>query len=150
MLDKMTPSDIASDIICYENGIDVWMERYQMKQLNTEDKENFVQTATLKYHCPPGTKLKAYHDSWTQLGRDYYHALLKRVKEIKRNKELCEVMKENWRTFLNKNKRGSFVHVAATMGGHNGAEMEEEEVSDEEDMNQTHTIDLPDDDDNED
>jgi len=74
---------------------------------------------------------------------------LKRVKEIKENKELWEAMKDNWRTYLNKNKRGSFVfvHVAATMGGHNGAEMEEEEVSDEEDLNLAHSIDLPDDDD---
>ena len=79
----MTASDIAYAILVYENGIDVWMERYKMKQMNTEDKENFVQTATLKYHCPPGTKLKAYHDGWTQLGRDYYHALLKMVKKIR-------------------------------------------------------------------
>ena len=143
----MTPSDIASAILCYENGIDVWMERYPMKQMSTENKDKFIQTATLKYYCPPGTKLKAYHDDWTQLGRDYYHALLKRVKKIKGNKELWEVMKDNWRTCLNKNKRGSFVHVAATMDGHNGAEVEVEEVSDEEDINQAHTIDLPDDDD---
>ena len=40
---------------------------------------------------------------------------------------------------------GSFVHVAASMGGHNGEEMEEEEILDEEDMNQSHTIHLPDD-----
>jgi len=126
------------------------MERFQKKQMNTEEQGQFVQSATLKYHCPPGTRLKAYHDGWTQLGRDYYHSLLKRVKEINGNKELWEVMKENWRTYLNINKRGSFVHVAANMGGHNVAEMEEEEASDEEDMNQTHTIDLPDDDDNED
>jgi len=115
--------------------------------MNTEDQGKFVQTATLKYHCPPGTKLKAYHDGWTQLGRDYYHALLKRVKEIKGNTGLWEVMKDNWRPYLNKNKRGSFVHVAATMGGHHGAEMEEEEILDEEDMNLAHNIDLADDDD---
>ena len=122
-----------------------------MKQLNTEDKENFVQTATLKYHCPPGTKLKAYHDGQTQLDRDqYYHALLKRVKEIKENKELWEAMQENQRIYLNKNKRGSFLHVAATMGGHNGAEMEEEEMSDEEGNDQSYVIELPNDDDMED
>ena len=28
LLDKMTASDIAYSILCYENGIDVWMERY--------------------------------------------------------------------------------------------------------------------------
>ena len=48
------------------------------------------------------------------------------------------------------NKRESFVHVAATMGGHNGAEMEEEEMSDEEGNNQSCVIELPDDDDMED
>jgi len=57
-------------------------------------------------------------------------------------------MKDNWRTDPNKNKRGSFVHIVTTMGGHIGAAMEEEEVSDAEDiMNQAHIIDLPDDDD---
>ena len=56
-------------------------------------------------------------------------------------------MKDNWRTYLNKNKRGSFVHVAASMGGHNVVDMEEEEVSDEEGINLSHTIELPDDDD---
>ena len=55
-------------------------------------------------------------------------------------------MKDNWRTYLNKNKRGSFVHVAASMGGNNGAETEVEEVSDEEGINHAHAIDLPDDD----
>ena len=98
-------------------------------------------------HCPPGTKLKAYHDGQTQQGRDYHHELLKRVNDIKTNEDFWEAMKDNWRKYLNKNKRGSFVHVAATMGGHNGAEMEEEEVSDKEDINLAHTIDLPDDDD---
>jgi len=86
----MTASDIAYSILCYENGIDVWMERYQVKQMNTDEKEAFVQTTTLKYHCPPGTKFKAYqcHDGWTQESRDYYHELLKRVNDIKGNKEL--------------------------------------------------------------
>jgi len=94
--------------------------------------------------------LKEYHDGWTQLGRGCYHALLERVKEINGNKELWEMMKENWRTYLNRNKRGSFVHVAVTMGGHNGAEMEEEEMSDEEGNNQSYVIELPDDDNMED
>ena len=44
------------------------------------------------------------------------------------------------------NKRGSCVHVAASMGGHNGEEMEEKEILDEEDTNQSHTIHLPNDD----
>ena len=42
------------------------------------------------------------------------------------------------------------MHVAATMGGHNGAEMEDEEMSDEEGNNQSYVIELPDDDDMED
>ena len=29
LLDKMTASDIAYAILVYENGIDVWMERFQ-------------------------------------------------------------------------------------------------------------------------
>ena len=40
-------------------------------------------------------------------------------------------MKDNWSTYLNKNKIGSFVYVAASMGGNNGVEMKEEEISDE-------------------
>ena len=38
------------------------------------------------------------------------------------------------------------MQVAASMGGHNGAEMEEEEMPDEEGINYAHAIDLPDDD----
>jgi len=59
-------------------------------------------------------------------------------------------MKDDWRTYLNKNKRGSVVHVAATMGGHDGADIEGEEMSDEEGLNPAHVINLPDDDDIED
>jgi len=44
----MTASDIAYSILCYENGTDVWMERFQMKQMNTAAKYAFTQTATLK------------------------------------------------------------------------------------------------------
>jgi len=42
------------------------------------------------------------------------------------------------------------VHVAATMGEHNGAEMEEEKMSDEEGPNHAYAIDLSDGDDIED
>ena len=146
LLDKMTASDIAYAILVYENGIDVWMERMKKRQMNAEELVQFVKSAELKYHHPPGTKLKAYHDGWTQLGRDYYYSLLKTIQRIKGNTELWDVMKDNWRTYLNKNKRGSFVHVAASMGGHNGEEMEEEEILDEEDTNQSHIIHLPNDD----
>jgi len=146
LLDKLTASDIAYSILCYENGIDVWMERFQMKQMNTAARYAYTHTATLKYHCPPGTKLKAYQDGWTQQGRDYYHTLLEKIKGLKVNKELWEVMRDNWRMYLNKNRRGSFMHVAASMGGHNGAEMEEDDMLDEEDINHAHAIDLPDDD----
>ena len=38
------------------------------------------------------------------------------------------------------------MHVAASMDGHNEEKMEEEEVSDGEDMNLSHTIHLPNDD----
>ena len=71
--------------------------------MNTEEQSQAVQSATLKYHHPVGTKLKAYHDGWTQLGRDYYYSLLKTIQRIKGNTELWDVMKDNWRTYL-KNK----------------------------------------------
>ena len=32
LLDKMTASDIAFAILCYENGVDVWLERIKMKK----------------------------------------------------------------------------------------------------------------------
>ena len=70
LLDKMTASDIAYAILVYENGIDVWMERMKKRQMNAEELVQFVQSAELRYHQPPGTKLKGYHDGWTQLGRD--------------------------------------------------------------------------------
>ena len=79
LLDKMTASDIAYAILVYENGIDVWMERFKKKQMNTQQQSQAVQSATLKYHHPVGTKLKAYHDGWTQVGRDYYYSLLKTI-----------------------------------------------------------------------
>ena len=62
LLDKMTASDIAFAILCYENGVDVWLERFKMKRMNNLDREAFEKTASLKYHHRPGTKLKAYED----------------------------------------------------------------------------------------
>ena len=44
----MTASDIAYAILIYENGIDLWMERFQKKQINTEEQGQVVQSATLK------------------------------------------------------------------------------------------------------
>ena len=114
LFDKMTASNIAYAILVYENGIDVWMERFQNRQMNIEEQCQFVQSAELKYHHPAGMKLAAYHDGWTQLDRDYYYSLLKTIQGIKGNTILWDVMKDNWRTCLNKNKRGSFVHVAGT------------------------------------
>jgi len=42
-----------------------------MKQMNTAARDAFTQTATLKYHChcPPGTKLKAYHAGQSKAGQ---------------------------------------------------------------------------------
>jgi len=60
------------------------------------------------------------------------------------NKQLWEVMEDNWRTYLNKNKRGSFVHVATCIGDHNGGDSGDEDMYDEEGTK--HAIDLPDDD----
>jgi len=37
LLDKMIASDIAYAILVHENGIDVWMERFQKKQMNAEE-----------------------------------------------------------------------------------------------------------------
>ena len=50
----MTASDIAYAILVYENVIDVWMERFEKRQMNTEELGQFVQSATLKYHHPAG------------------------------------------------------------------------------------------------
>jgi len=50
LLDKMTASDIAFTILCYENGVDVWLERFKMKHMNNLDREAFEKTASLKYH----------------------------------------------------------------------------------------------------
>ena len=33
LLDKMTASDIAFAILCYENGVDVWLECFKMKRM---------------------------------------------------------------------------------------------------------------------
>jgi len=48
-------------------------------------------------------------------------------------------MRYNWRTYLNKNKRGSFVYITASTGSHIGGDVEEEEMSEEEGNN--HAID---------
>ena len=71
MLDKMTASDVTYSIICYENRIDIWIERFKMKQMNDVEKDYFERTVTLKYHCHLGTKLKAYQDGWIADGLQY-------------------------------------------------------------------------------
>ena len=73
----MTASDIAFAIFCYENGVDVWLERIKMKCMNNVDREAFEKSACLKYHHRTGTKLKAYEDGWTEEGVQYYEEMVR-------------------------------------------------------------------------
>ena len=148
LLDKMTASDIAFAILCYENGVDVWLERIKMKRMNNVDRESFEKTASLKYHHQPGTKLKAYEDGWTEEGVQYYEEMVINVKGIMGNKPLWENVKVHWKTYLRENKRSSFVHSAAAMGEDGDDGIEEQGTAGVERMN-NHDIDLPGDDDDE-
>jgi len=150
LLDKMTASDIAFAILCYENGVDVWLERIKMKRMNNVDREAFEKTASLKYHHPPGTKLKAYEDGWTEEGVKYYDEMVRVVKGIMANEPLWENVKVHWKTYLRENRRSSFVHAAAAMGeGEDGDDgIEEQGTAGDERIN-NHDIDLPGDDDDE-
>jgi len=148
LLDKMTASDIAFAILCYENGVDVWLERIKMKRMNNVDREAFEKTASLKYHHQPGTKLKAYEDGWTEEGVQYYEEMVINVKGIMGNKPLWENVKVHWKTYLRENKRSSFVHSAAAMGEDGDDGIEEQGTAGVERMN-NHDIDLPGDDDDE-
>ena len=148
LLDKMTASDIAFAILCYENGVDVWLERIKMKRMNNVDREAFEKTASLKYHHQPGTKLKAYEDGWTEEGVQYYEEMVAVVKGIMGNGPLWENVKVHWKTYLRENKRSSFVHAAAAMGGDGDDGIEEQGTAGVERMN-NHDIDLPGDDDDE-
>ena len=148
LLDKMTASDIAFAILCYENGVDVWLERIKMKRMNNVDREAFEKTASLKYHHQPGTKLKAYEDGWTEEGVQYYEEMVRVVKGIMGNKPLWENVKVHWKTYLRENKRSSFVHSAAAMGEDGDDGIEEQGTAGVERMN-NHDIDLPGDDDDE-
>ena len=148
LLDKMTASDIAFAILCYENGVDVWLERIKMKRMNNVDRESFEKTASLKYHHQPGTKLKAYEDGWTEEGVQYYEEMVRVVKGIMGNGPLWENVKVHWKTYLRENKRSSFVHSAAAMGEDGDDGIEEQGTAGVERMN-NHDIDLPGDDDDE-
>ena len=148
LLDKMTASDIAFAILCYENGVDVWLERIKMKCMNNVDREAFEKTASLKYHHPPGTTLKAYEDGWTAAGVQYYEEKVRVVKGIMANGPLWENVKVHWKTYLRENNRSSFVHAAAAMGGDGVDGIEEQGAAGDERMN-NHDIDLPGDDDDE-
>ena len=57
-------------------------------------------------------------------------------------------MKAHWKTYFRENKRSSFVHAAAAMGGDGDDGIEEQGTAGVERMN-NHDIDLPDDDDDE-
>ena len=148
LLDKMTASVIAFAILCYENRVDVWLERIKMKRMNNVDREAFEKTASLKYHHPPGTKFKAYKDGWTEEGVQYYDEKVTVAKGIMGNVPLWENVKVHWKTYLRENKRSSFVHAAAAMGGDGDDETEEEGTAGVERMN-NHDMDLPSDDDDE-
>ena len=148
LLDKMTASDIAFAILCYENGVDVWLERIKMKRMSNMEREAFEKSASLKYHHQPGTKLKAYEDGWTEEGVKYYEEKMGVVKGIMANVPLWEHVKVHWKTYLRENKRSSFVHAAAAMGGDGDDQIEEEGTAGVERMN-NHDIDLPGDDDDE-
>ena len=148
LLDKMTASDIAFAILCYENGVDVWLERIKMKRMSNIEREAFEKSASLKYHHQPGTKLKAYEDGWTEEGVKYYEEKMGVVKGIMANVPLWENVKEHWKTYLRENKRSSFVHAAAAMGEDGDDGIEEQGTAGVEKMN-NHDIDLPGDDDDE-
>ena len=111
LLDKMTASDIAFAILCYENGVDVWLERFRIKRMNNLDREAFEKTVSLKYHHRPGTKLKAYEDGWTKEGVQYYEERVIVVKGIMANGPLWEHVKVHWKTYLRENKRLSLIHI---------------------------------------
>jgi len=143
----MTASDIAFVILCYENGFDVWLERFKMKRMNNFEREGFQKTASLKYHHPPGTKLKAYEDGWTEEeGVQYYDEKVTVVKGIMGNEPLWKNVKVHWRTYFRENKRSSFVHIVASMGRNGEDEIDQEDTAGLEEMN-NHDVDLPGDDD---
>ena len=50
-------------------------------------------TASLKYHHPPGTTLKAYEDCWTAEGEQYYEEKVTVVKGIMVNGPVWENVK---------------------------------------------------------
>ena len=145
---KTLLDNIVFAILCYENGVDVWLERIKMKRINNVDREAFEKTASLKYHHRPGTKLKAYEDGWTEEGVQYYEERVTVVKGVMVNGPLWENVKVHWRTYLKENKRSSFVHVASAMGGDGDDEIEQEGIAGVEMMN-NHDIELPGDDDDE-
>ena len=39
------------------------------------------------------------------------------------------MLTDNWRTYPSKNQRDSVMHIAASMGGHIGGDVEDEEMS---------------------
>ena len=109
VINKMTVSNIAYAILCYENAYDVWMERYKRERMPFVERETHVKTAKLKYHERSGTKIRAFRDGWTVAGRDYYQKVLEEFQQMRKDSVFWDAVTKHWQTYLNKKRTDSYI-----------------------------------------
>ena len=85
LLGKILASDIAYNILVYENNKEVWEEELIIKTCakTDEERKNAEQRHNPRYHEGKGKRLNRYRDGQTEEGRKYYQELLKTFQDLK-------------------------------------------------------------------
>ena len=84
IFDKLTMQRIAYTILVCENMMEVWEEDCIVKEMcRTKDEiEAYNRTAVQKYHFKKGTRIRKYHDGWTDEGRAYLKTLMQEFGQV--------------------------------------------------------------------
>ena len=117
--------------------MEVWEEDCIVKETcRTKDEiEAYNRTAAQKYHFKKGTRIRKYHDGWTDEGRAYLKTLMQELGHVFGNTDFRINLVEHWRTYVAKYHKTSYKRARAV------DTVDDVEEYDEEDT----LLDLPDD-----
>ena len=100
LFDKLTMQQMAYSVLLCENMMEMWEEEcIVMETCRTKEEiEAYNRTATQKYHVKKGTRIKKYHDGWTDEGRAYLKTLMQEFGCVFGNVDFKINLVEHWRT----------------------------------------------------
>lgn len=107
IFDKVSAQLIAYSVLLSENMMGVWEEDCVVKETchTKEAIEAYNRTAEQKYHVQKGTRIKKFHNGWTEDGRAYLKALIQDFKRVMTNGDFYGNLIDHWRTYASKHHR---------------------------------------------